>query len=108
MKIIYTKSYDKTYKDLKRHKKELETLDKILTFIKKQDDFNSMINDPLALIYHFERLKHELNEFYSFRISKIIRLIVRPVENGIEIELVYISTNHYKDFDKGKVIYYDE
>lgn len=39
------------------------------------------------------------------RLSKTIRLIIRPRDNDIELYLIYISTKHYDDFDLGKVIY---
>lgn len=108
MRIISTKSYENSVKKLKRHKSELELLDEILSFIKKQPDFISLSSDPLNKMYNFERLKYENNEFYSFRLSKIIRLLVKPKDNYIELYLIYVSMDHYKDFNKGKVIYYDE
>jgi len=108
MRIIYTKSYEKTLKNIKKYKQEKELLNEILEYIKRQPTFTKMIRDPLIAIYHFERLKYELNEFYSFRLSKVIRLIVKPKDNDIEIDLVYISKDHYNDFNKGKVICYDE
>jgi len=58
----------------------------------------------LSKIYNLERLKYDLDEFYSFRLSKVIRLIIRPKDNFVEVELVYVSMNHYTDFDKEKVI----
>ena len=108
MRIIYTKSYDRTYKDLKKYKKELEILRNIIDLLERIPNFSSLISDPISRMYNFERLKHDFNEFYSFRLSKVFRLIVRPCGNDVQVELVYISTNHYKDFDRGKVIYYDE
>ena len=74
--------------------------EEIIEYISMVDNFNSIINDPVAKVYNFERLKYNLNEFYSFRLSKLYRLIVRPTDNGIEVEIVYISSNHYEDFDK--------
>ncbi len=103
MRIIYAKSYDATYKNLKKYPKEKERLEEIIKHILYFDTFTDMINDPLTMIYNFERLEYELNEFYSFRLSKVYRLIVRPRENDIEVELVYISTNHYNDFNKDRV-----
>ena len=62
--------------------------------------------------YHFERLKYDKNDFYSFNLCKNggkIRLIVKPNENNIiELYLAFISYDHYQDFDIRKVIYYDE
>ena len=107
MKITYTKSFDKTLKNLKNKKQELEVLDKIIKYIRKEKDFTSIINNPLSKMYGLERLKYELNDFYSFRLSKIVRLIVKPNEDYLELSLVYISTKHYEDFNNMKVIYYD-
>ena len=107
MNIIFTKSYDKTYKDLNKRKKEIELLEDIIKYIRDIKDFNIMLNDSIAMSYGFERLKYSLNEFYSFRLSKVIRLIVKPKDNGVELYLVYISTKHYEDFNIEKVLYYD-
>ena len=104
LKIIYTKSYEKSYKDLKKNYKERELFDEIIDHIKNEPDFKTMINDPLSMIYNLERLKYDLNQFYSFRLSKVIRLIIRPKDNDVEVELVYISKNHYLDFSEEKVI----
>lgn len=108
MRIIYTKSYEKSVKKLKKHNSELKLLDEILSFIKKEPDFISLSNDPLNKMYNFERLKYDNNDFYSFRLSKVIRLLVKPKDNYIELYLIYVSMDHYNDFDKDKVIYYDE
>lgn len=108
MKVLYTKSYDNTFKNLKKHYKELSELNDILDLINNSTDFNELNNNPLAKLYDFEPLKYQLSEFYSFKLNnKVIRLIVRPVDNNL-LELSYISYEHYKDFNKKKVIYYDE
>lgn len=108
MNIIYTKSYDKSLKSLKKHYDELKLLYEIIDTIKKFDSFKEMVNDPLLSIYDFERLKYDNNEFYSFRLSKVIRLIIKPHDNMCSVYLIYISMKHYGDFDLGRVIYYDE
>ena len=108
MRIIYTKSYDKSLKDLKKRKEELDVLKDILEYLEGRKGFSDIVNDSLAKSYGFERLKYSLNEFYSFRLSKITRLIVKPKDNYIELYLIYISTKHYEDFNIEKVIYYDE
>lgn len=109
MNIIYTKSYDNSIKKLKKHKNEYDNLLKIEKILRNAKDFKELCNLPIVKMYHFERLKHELNEFYSFNLCKNggkIRLIVKPSDdNSIEIFLIYISYNHYSDFDVGKVIY---
>lgn len=110
IEIKYTKSYDNSIKKLRRYNKEKENLTKIIEFIERNDTFIQLTLHPFAKMYGFERLKHDKNEFYSFNLSKnggVIRLIVLPQTDN-SIYLVYISFDHYKDFTKEKVIYYDE
>lgn len=108
MKLIYTKSYNKNIKYLKNRVFEKKLLDEILYYIKKQPNFSTMINDPLSNLYRLERLKYELSDYYSFRLSKVIRLIIKPSDNNIEVYLVYISKDHYNDFSEDKVILDEE
>ncbi len=108
MNLIYTKSFDSSVKKLKNYKEELWLLEEILDTIKSFDSFDLMIHDPILHMYHFERLKYDLSDFYSFRLSKVIRLIIRSVSSGVEVDLIYISMDHYNDFSLKKVIYYDE
>ena len=91
MKIIYTKSYDKSIKELKKRNEELILLEEIKRFIRKSKDFNYLLNNPLSKVYGLERLKYELNEYYSFRLSKTIRLIVKPKDNYIELIMLIIN-----------------
>ena len=107
MNIIYTKSYDKSIKVLNKRKEEKEVLEDILSYLRNINNFNILLNDPLAKMYGFERLKYDLKDFYSFRLSRTIRLIVKPKDNNIEIYLIYLSKNHYEDFDIGKVMFYE-
>lgn len=107
MKIIYTKSYDNTFKNLKKYPKEKMQLQEIVDLIENSTDFCELQNNPIASLYDFERLKHNLNEFYSFRLNdKETRLIILPLEENVIF--VYISYKHYSDFDEKRVIYYDE
>lgn len=112
MKIIYTKSYERGLKKLKKYTNETIILAKIIKMIRDVSDFNELLKLPIVKIYNFERLKHNLNDYYSFNLNKsggTIRLIVKPNKNSsIELYLVFISFDHYKDFDIERVIYYDE
>ncbi len=109
MNIIYTNSYKNSFKKIKKYNREYQNLMDILDIIENADDFNTLLKIPTINLYNFERLKYELNAFYSFNLSKNggkIRLIVKPNENNsIEIYLVFISYNHYDDFSLKKVIY---
>lgn len=107
--IKYTKSFDKCLKKLKKYSNEYSTLDKILDFLHNIETEEDLLHNPVALMYGFERLKYQLNEFYSFNLSKaggVIRLIIELKNKTIYLD--FISFNHYKDFNKEKVIYYDE
>lgn len=62
-------------------------------------------------MYDFEPLKHNLSSYYFFNLSGhggVIRLIVKPQDNCVVMDLVDISNDHYKDFNPKGVIYYDE
>ena len=109
MKIFYSKSYDKCYKNLKKHSKERENLDKLLNDLQNVVDFDALVvNNYFKVHYNFERLKYQNSNFYSFNLSKsggVIRLIAQKLDN--DIIMVYISFDHYNDFNKGKVIFYE-
>ena len=111
MDIIHTKSFDSSFKKLKRHPIEYTNLFKILDIIENVDDFNQLCNLPQVFIYGFERLKHDKSDYYSFNLKKNggrIRLIIKPHDNNtIELFLILISYEHYEDFDPKKVIYYE-
>lgn len=54
---------------------------------------------------------YDFNGYYSFNLSKsggVIRLIVKPQDNCVVMDLVDISNDYYKDFNPKGVIYYDE
>ena len=113
MEIGYTKSFDNSSKCLKKRAQCKDRLNDILDFIQNSSDFNELKNNPLNTLYDFEPLKYDLVGFYSFSLQPgkkgTIRLIIKPDEkNNKRIFICYVSLNHYKDFDKSKVIYYDE
>lgn len=109
MILKYTKSYDNTLKKIKRNHDALSSLYEILDYIECTSTFHDLERNPLSKIYNFERLKYENNNFYSFRLSKTIRLIVKQsCCSNCCLELCYISRKHYDDFSKEKVIYYEE
>ena len=113
MLIRYSKNFDKGKKELtKKHKiEELNMLDSIVKLIKRSDTYELMKGSPLAYLYGFEELKEDKSGFFSFRLSKKsspIRLIGRYQDNIITIQLVYISMDHYNDFNPKGVIFDDE
>ena len=111
MIIKHTKSFDRTFKKLKKHNNEYNNCCKIIEIIENTRTFDDLCNLPQVKMYGFERLKHNLNDYYSFNLCKrggVIRLIVKPVDNcSIELFLITISYNHYEDFDPEGVNYYE-
>ena len=97
MNIIYTKSLNSSLKKLKRHQKEYNNFLKVVSIIENTRDFDELIHLPQVNMYGFERLKHDMNEYYSFNLCKkggTIRLIVKPSSNNsIEIYLVLLVMN---------------
>lgn len=113
MNIRYSKNYDKGLKELKKkHRTEqINYLNAIIDLIKNSSNFNELKKNPISYMYNFEPLKHDKNGYYSFNLSKnggVIRLIVKPQDNNITMDIADISNAHYSDFDPKKVIYYDE
>lgn len=110
--IIYTKSFDNSAKNLKRHRKELTILKEITEKITNHNTFEELRNNPvMTTIYKFKELRHQNSGFWSFNLEKnggVIRLIVMPSENENEIIFVYVSYDHYNDFTPDKIRFYDE
>ncbi len=56
MNIIYTKSFDSTYKNLKKYYKEKSNLSDIKELIEEVDTFKGLVSNPFAEMYGFELL----------------------------------------------------
>lgn len=101
MKIEYGKLYRNRLKNIKRHYEEENTLYMIKNHIKRCVSFSELKNNPISIMYGYEQLKYELNNYYSFNLCKKggkIRLIFSVDESLNQICLEYISNNHYLDF----------
>ena len=57
-------------KKLKKYSEEKNYLDEILDIIRNSKDFDTLLSNPLSKMYGMERLKYELNKFYSLNPSK--------------------------------------
>ena len=101
MKIAYGKLYKNSKKNIKKNYKEQHILDMVLNHIKQCLNFKELKSNPISAIYGYEQLKYELNNYYSFNLSKNggkIRLIFSVNELLNQVCLEYISNNHYLDF----------
>lgn len=107
MKVSHSSIYKKRMKSRKITNKEQDRINRITQLLYEVDNFNDIKkNCILKSIFHFERLKHDLNHLFSFRLNnKTIRLIVKPNSIGnyddlhLEKEISYenVSFDHYKD-----------
>jgi hypothetical protein len=101
MIIDYGKHYKNSEKNVKKKNNELHMLEKIKTHIKQCNDYIELKNNPISKMYGFERLRHELNNYYSFNLCKnggTARLIISINELEHIVILEYISVDHYADF----------
>lgn len=88
-------------KKLKKHHGEQETLEKILQHIKQCQSYEELRNNPISMMYGFEKLKHEMSGYYSFNLCKrggTKRLLFKIDKENNVAKLEYITTNHYEDF----------
>ena len=86
--------------NIKNKYKEKEMLNMILNHIKQCDNYESLCNNPISIMFGYELLKHELNGYCSFNLNRNKgkdRLIFSAISKSC-IRLEYISINHYEDF----------
>ncbi len=101
MQITYGNLYRSSEKNIKRRFKEQDTLNKIKNHIKQSSNFIELKSNPISIMYGFEQLKYELNDYYSFNLCKNggkIRLIFSIDISLNQVSLEYISVEHYADF----------
>ena len=101
MKIVYGQLYKNSKKNIRKHYNEQDTLDMIINHIKQCINFIELKNNPISIMYGYEQLKYELNDYHSFNLCKKggkIRLIFSVDETLNQICLEYISNDHYIDF----------
>ena len=92
----------KEEKKLKRYQNEQKMLDKVIKHIKMCNNYIDLKFNPVSQTYGFERLKYEINEYYSFRLEKsgVIRLIVSIDKYHNLVKIEFISMEHYEDFKR--------
>ena len=103
MIITESNKYNKAYKKVLKNKtREIETLENIKSLILMSDNLHELITNSLKNVYHIEQKKGNLKQYYTARINKKIRLLMKPCGdypyNTIEItdiEFVDIDDKHY-------------
>ena len=102
MTVEYGVLFSSSLKNIKNRHNEKRTLDMILNHMKICSDFKELSTNGISLMFGFERLKHELCNYYSFNLNKNggkSRLIF-SISNNQTVKLEYISVEHYGDFKK--------
>ena len=73
MHITYTKSFDNSVKNLKKHRKELANLEDITEKITNHNSFKELQNNPImTTIYKFGPLRYQNSGFWSFNLEKMV------------------------------------
>lgn len=105
MIITYISKYKRDYKKLenKHMHKELQTLERIIMYLKLVNNMRELLDNPYSKIFHIEKKSGDLKEFYTARVNQKIRLFIKPVSNEdnlvfiVEVELFKIDLKHYND-----------
>ena len=105
MIVNYRSKYKRDYKKLlnKHMKKEIETLERIIMYLKLVGNMRELLDNPYSKIFHIEKKSGNLKSFYTARINEKIRLFIRPANENldlvyiVEVELSEINLNHYND-----------
>ena len=103
MNIIESNNYKKAYKKVLKNKdKEKERLNKIITILLEYPTLHDVMITPYKEIYYIEQKHASLKEYYTARLNKKMRLIMKPVGehpyNTMEItdiEFIDIDNKHY-------------
>jgi plasmid maintenance system killer protein len=103
MNIIESNNYKKAYKKVLKNKdKEKERLNKIITIFLEYPTLHDVMITPYKEIYYIEQKHANLKEYYTARLNKTMRLIMKPVGeypyNTVEItdiEFIDIDNKHY-------------
>lgn len=93
--VLYgSKATGKKYRKYARDPRFLKALNYQIAFIRAASTFESLLHiAPL----HYERLKHEMAGYSSFRVSndRVERVICVEQEDEIELEIITLDTTHY-------------
>ena len=103
MVIIETNNYKKSVKKkLKNKIDELERLENIKNIIIMSNNLHELLLSEYKNIYHIEKKKGNLKEYYTAHLNSKIRLVLKPVGEypykEIEIENIIfedIDDSHY-------------
>ena len=107
MQVIETTKFKNSYKRLiirKHLMDEDEILNAIIDLLLDSNNLDEIMKSKYKIIYHIEKKKGNLKEYYTARLNKKMRLIMKPNSdypyNEIEIDEIImedIDNSHYGD-----------
>ncbi len=91
---LYTKGKSREYKEVAMNK---ELYSGFVRAVRSMESAENVAALKQLSYLHYERLKYQLNDMSSVRLSNrfVHRLIFREVEDGIQIDLIEIDNTHY-------------
>lgn len=105
MVIKETNKYKKTYKKYlvdKHLDSEINRLENIKNIIISSENLHKLLLSEYKIIYHIEKKKGDLKEYYTARLNGKLRLLMKPVGkypyNELEIDEILfekIDDSHY-------------
>ncbi len=105
MRITKTKQFLKDYKkkiEYKHKKQAMDKMAKIESLIIDSENLQTLLLNPLHIIYDIEKKEGNLKEIYTARLDGKIRLHMKPVGEYpynnieiIEIEFLKVDDYHY-------------
>ena len=105
MRIIKTKQFLKDYKkkiEYKHKNQAIDKMSKIESLIIDSENLQSLLLNPLHIIYGIEKKEGNLKEIYTAKLDGKIRLYMKPIGEYpynnieiIEIEFLKVDDYHY-------------
>lgn len=91
---LYTEGKSRKYKDVAMNK---ELYAGFVRAVRSMESAENVAALKQLSYLHYERLKYQLNDMSSVRLSNrfVHRLIFREMEDGIQIDLIEIDNTHY-------------
>ena len=84
--------------------KEIEKLSKIEQLLISSENMKEVMDDGLHIVYGIEKKKGDLKEYYTAKLNKKIRLLIKPLNEYpydlsevYELEFISIDDKHYGD-----------
>ena len=91
---LYTEGKSREYKEVAMNK---ELYSGFVRAVKSIESAGNVAALKQLSYLHYEKLKYQLNDFSSVRLSNryVHRLIFKELEDGVQVDLIEIDDTHY-------------